>query len=412
MKHSIALAGLSAFAIAGSAAVMAASSPEPHAHANCAHVSSARPRALMSEESKTWPASEKAAQFVKDSIVIDFFATPHGVGWNKPEHLHGYFDRAVEAGITGASATLAATYYTWEEFQAELKVWRDTMLQREDRFIFVNAVEDFQRAHEEGKYAVVWNSQTSSILNGDTGKISSLAQMGLASMQLVYNDTYRAGDGVISFYHGRDRGLTNYGRQMIDEMVKHGIVIDLSHTGRDTCEGIIAYMQEKHAGVPVIYSHSLPMGLYKDAPDASQRGCYRNITDEQALAAAATGGLVSPTFTEWMMDGVWPDDITPLQCAQMIDYYVKLLGADHVGIATDDMFTLEIIMGFVDANPGAYDDDGYMIDAFKKGAAGCGELAKILPAITDELWKMGYTDEDIRKVYGGNLLRVYGQVWK
>ena len=44
--------------------------------------------------------------------------------------------------------------------------------------------------------------------------------------------------------------------------------------------------------------------------------------DQQAQKAAATGGLVSPTFTEWMMDGIWPNDITPLQCAQMIDYYV------------------------------------------------------------------------------------------
>ena len=112
------------------------------------------------------------------------------------------------------------------------------------------------------------------------------------------------------------------------------------------------------------------------------------------------------------MDGVWPDDITPLQCAQMIDYYVKLLGPDHVGIATDDMFTLEIIMDFVTANAASYKDDGYMVDAFNKGAAGCGELAKILPAVTDELWKMGYSDEDIRKVYGGNVMRVYRQVWR
>jgi len=398
---------------AAAGTVFASKELQPDAHGVDRAVTTAlQPRLRMSDESKTWPASDKAMALVKDSIVVDFFASPYGVGWNKPEHLHNYIDRAMEAGITGTSATLAATYYTWEQFSAELKIWRDTMLQREDQFIFVNAVEDFQRAHEEGKYAVVWNSQTTSLLNGDLGKIALLGQMGLASMQLVYNDTYRTGDGVIAFYHGRDRGLTNYGKQVIDEMVRHGIVVDLSHTGRNTCEGIIAYMNEQHPGVPVIYSHCLPIGLYEDEPAASPRGCYRNITDEQALAAAKTGGVVSPTFTEWMMDGVWPDDITPLQCAQMIDYYVKLLGSDHVGIATDDMFTTEIIMAFVNANSGAYDDDGYMIDAFNKGAAGCGELAKILPAITDELWKMGYSDEDLRKVYAGNMLRVYGQVWK
>jgi len=69
-------------------------------------------------------------------------------------------------------------------------------------------------------------------------------------------------------------------------------------------------------------------------------------------------------------------------------------------------------MTFVGANAGAYDDDGYMLAAMDKGAAGCGELAKILPAVTDELWKMGYSNEDIARVYCGNMLRVYGQVWK
>ena len=57
-------------------------------------------------------------------------------------------------------------------------------------------------------------------------------------------------------------------------------------------------------------------------------------------------------------------------------------------------------------------DGGYMVDAFKAGADGCGELAKILPAITDELRKRGYTNEDLAKIYGGNKMRVYQQVWK
>jgi len=113
-----------------------------------------------------------------------------------------------------------------------------------------------------------------------------------------------------------------------------------------------------------------------------------------------------------MMDGVWPDDITPKQCADMIDYYVKLVGVDHVGIATDDMFTTEPTLNFVNANPGLYNDGGYMMNAFKAGADGCGELSKILAAITDDLWKRGYKDEDLKKIYGGNKMRVFNQVWE
>ena len=69
-------------------------------------------------------------------------------------------------------------------------------------------------------------------------------------------------------------------------------------------------------------------------------------------------------------------------------------------------------MEFVKLNPSMYADGGYMTDAFAKGASGCAELAKILPAITDELWKMGYSNEDIEKIYGRNKMRVYREVWE
>ena len=95
----------------------------------------------------------------------------------------------------------------------------------------------------------------------------------------------------------------------------------------------------------------MPAGLYKGEVNATERGCYRNIPDGEAIRAARMGGFISPTFTEWTMDGIWPDDITPLQAAQMVDYYIKLIGVDHVGIATDDMFTTEPTMEFVKANP-------------------------------------------------------------
>ena len=101
---------------------------------------------------------------------------------------------------------------------------------------------------------------------------------------------------------------------------------------------------------------AVPAGLYKNEPNATERGCYRNISDEQAIKAAKTGGLVAPTFTEWMMDGIWPDDITPKQAADMIDYLVKLIGVDHVGIASDDMFVLNLVTKFAKENPESYDD--------------------------------------------------------
>ncbi len=364
-------------------------------------------------ESKTWPASKKAKKFVKDTVVIGFFASPWGTGWTEDKHLHEYLGRARATGITGHSMTIAAGSYNFNQFLAEHHKYRDTMMQDSDNYTFVHSIRDIESAHIKGKTAVIWNSQTSSIIDGDLTKIALLKEMGLSSIILSYNDLFRAGAGCLAEFNGNQTGVTAWGLSVVDEMVKNRIIVDMSHMGHKTTEGIADHMEKNHPGVPFVYTHSLPMGLYKSAPKATTRGCYRNITDGQALRCAKSGGYVSPTFTEWMMDGVWPDDITPKQCAEMIDYYVKLVGADHVGIASDDMFTTAPTMNFVNAYPDLYDDDGYMVKAFtESGAEGCGELSKILPAVTDELWKMGYSNEDIAKVYGANKMRVYQQIWE
>ena len=88
--------------------------------------------AQASIETKTWPASDEARQFVKDTIVVGFFATPWMAGWTEDAHLHDYLERARDAGITGHSMTLAAATHTWENFMAEHHKWRATMGQRPD----------------------------------------------------------------------------------------------------------------------------------------------------------------------------------------------------------------------------------------------------------------------------------------
>lgn len=367
---------------------------------------------FASEESKTWSASEKATKFIKETIVIDMFASPHGTGWTEDKHFHDYLERARGAGITGSEMTLGAGSYTFDQFLNEHYQYRRVMAQTPDKYVFVRSVRDIEHAHITGKTAVIWNSQTATIINGDLKKIPLLKEMGVASIILSYNDLFRTGSGSLAEYNGNTTGVTPWGLSIIDEMVKYGIIVDLSHMGPITTNGIMDHMDENHSGVPYVFTHSLPAGLYKDAPKATPKGCYRNISDEEAERAAKSGGFVSPTFTEWMMDGVWPDDISPQQCADMIDYYVKLVGVDHVGIATDDMFTTKPTMNFVNANPNLYNDGGYMVKAFKAGADGCAELSKILAAVTDELWKRGYSDEDLQKIYGGNKMRVYREVWE
>ncbi|MGF1752773.1 dipeptidase [Vibrio makurazakiensis] len=372
--------------------------------------------AYASQESKTWESSDKAKNFVKESLVMDMYASPYGAGWTEDKQMEEYIFRAMDTGITGSSATIAATYYTFEQFEAELGKWRSVINKHPEEMVIGYSVDDIKKAYEEGKYVFVWESQTPTILNGDLNKVATVKAMGINTMQLVYNGRYRTGLGVIESLHYDDIGLSDWGRSLIDEMVEHGILVDMSHTSYQTTMDIMSYMEEKHPGVPAVFSHSGPAGLYDCSPTEKTRKdalapCYRLITDEQALRVAKMGGVVSPTFTEWMLDGVFPDDITPAQGADMLDYYVKLVGIDHVGIATDDMFSTALVKTFAKNSPQSYNDFGYMLDAFDRGADSGAELAKYLPALTDELWKRGYSNEDIQKIYAGNLMRVWEQTW-
>ena len=147
--------------------------------------------AQASIESKTWPASKKAKKFVKDTVVIGFFASPYGTGWTKPEHLHEYTQRSRDAGITGHSMTIAAGSYNWDQYLNELQGYRSAMAETPGKYVFVRSTRDIEAAHIQGKTAVIWNTQTSTILDGDLKKVAVLKELGIASMILSYNDLFQ-----------------------------------------------------------------------------------------------------------------------------------------------------------------------------------------------------------------------------
>jgi membrane dipeptidase len=391
--------------------------------------------AAASIETKDWYefASPEAKEFVKDNLVLDFYASPSAVGFTADSEVAQYIDLAHKRGVTGASVTIAAPHTpNMLAFKSEHAKWKKASSSAKTPIRYVNSVEDFQLAHDNGEYAIMWASQTTMPLEGDASNVAVMAEYGIKTMQLTYNETELTGSGVISMINGDKSGLTDFGKEVIDEMVKHGITVDLSHTSHYTTEDITDYMQKHHKGVPVIYSHSpiastyncqphetlsetkqrmAEKNLQKDHPDYRLAACYRLISDEQAETVAKMGGVIAVTATEWMMDGVWPEDITPKQFAEMIDGAVKVAGIDHVGIATDDMMTTAKVVPFAVANADKYADNGYMVDAFSKGSTGCAELSKHIAGVVDELWKMGYSNEDLTKLFAGNLMRVYQQTW-
>ena len=131
---------------------------------------------------KHWPASDEARQFVKDTIVIGMLAAPYGTGWTKNEQLLTYFQEARDAGITGHEMTLTAASMNWDALMQQHSAYRAAMAEEPEKYIFVRTTRDIEAAHIKGKTAVIWNSQTATILEEDLTRMAAVKEMGIASI--------------------------------------------------------------------------------------------------------------------------------------------------------------------------------------------------------------------------------------
>ena len=176
----------------------------------------------MSLQSKPFPASERAKKIVKDNIAIDTLIAPvWGLGWSKEEQMLEYFDRAREAGITLIGITNAFGPHLMETTMAELKRYASIAMQQTDKFVLATSSRDIEYAHENGLAAIYFNSQTCENLDYDPTNMVLLKLLGTGSMLLSYNESFRAGDGgmVTNEWGEQSKGLTEYGKKVIDAMV-------------------------------------------------------------------------------------------------------------------------------------------------------------------------------------------------
>ncbi|MFL0278214.1 dipeptidase [Mycobacterium sp. SMC-19] len=237
-----------------------------------------------------------------------------------------------------------------------------------------------------GGIAVVFDLEDSNPLDDDLGNLAVLAEHGVRTLLPTYNHTNRAGSGCLDAV---DSGLTAWGRAIVAEMNAVGMVPDGSHcsarTGLDMCA--------VSAG-PVVYSHSCMRALW-DHP--------RNITDDQALACAATGGVVGITAV-----GIFLGPNTPTldAVAHHLEYAVELVGIEHVGVSTDYSFDHADFNAELLANPQLFDES----------YTRWGPIQWMPPetwlGLRDHLSARGWADDDVNAVLGGNFHRVARETWR
>ena len=295
----------------------------------------------------------------------------------------------IEGGVDIAVPTVA----NWEgpaETQDLLEQW-DRWLTEDDRLIGIGEPADFDQFPLSRRLGVIIHFQNTLPLGDDLANYERFHRQGLRMVQVCYNRTNLVGDGCLE---PGDGPLTPFGREVIREMNRLGMVVDLSHTGRRT-----TFDAMRASSSPPVFSHSNPLALCKNR---------RNIDDEQIRAVADLGGLVGvnayPAFLKQGGKGATVSDLV-----DHVDYLVDLIGPEQVGLGLDFCFLSPEIHAEMIAS-GEWSIEDYPDDS---GTYPIGlETPRQIPNITKELIKRGYPSDAMAGILGHNWIDLFKRVWQ
>lgn len=230
----------------------------------------------------------------------------------------------------------------------------------------VKTLNEIYQAYGTGKVAALLTVEGGECLEGSLEVMQKLYELGVRGLTLTWNNRNELGNGV----NAREKtGLTPFGRNVVEKLNSLGVLIDVSHLSEEGYRDVLAQSRQ-----PVIASHSNCKALCNHP---------RNLSDEQISLLASAGGVIGITFVPAFLGGEKP---SLEEVLKHIDHAVAVGGIDCVGLGSDFDGTSRMTLGLEDCS--------------------------CWPAITAGLINRGYCEEEIKKIIGGNFLRVIGQVLK
>ena len=253
---------------------------------------------------------------------------------------------------------------------------------RPNDYLLARNTADILQARSDGRLAIAFDIEGMEALDGNIDMIQLYYDLGVRQMLFAYNRNNSAGGGC----HDEDTGLTPFGRSVVEEMNRVGMLVDCSHSAYRTTMDAMELSES-----PVTFSHSNPKALC-DHP--------RNITDDQIRSCAATGGVIG-------INGIGKflgDSIEPEHYVDHIAYTADLVGAQHVGVA------LDYSDGSDDLQDAITGQSQFWPPQWYEGKMEFMAPNRLIDAV-DIMVRRNFSSEDITGILGGNFLALAKRVW-
>jgi membrane dipeptidase len=305
------------------------------------------------------------------------------------------------SGLTAVNVTMGYVAGNGEPFEQsvrEIARWDARLAGRPNDLLKVLSAADILRARRENKIGIIYGFQNAAMMGRDASRVDAFADLGVRVIQLTYNPANSLGGGSMA---AGDPGLTAFGREVIERLNLDKVMVDLSHSGRQTCLDAARASRR-----PISINHTGCRALV-DLP--------RNKSDEELRLVAEGGGFVGIYFMPFLN----PRSLaTAEDVVAHIDHAVNVCGEDHVGIGTDGGTTAIDDMAAYRAHMRAE-----VAERRAAGIGAAGENPDTLPFVEELsgpeqfrrlialLDRRGYSEARIEKIMGLNFVNFGREVW-
>jgi len=324
-------------------------------------------------------------KLIAESLVIDGVANVYSPesGIGQPDFTKSRDGKSVKAatGIDIGSLTIPDLRQLGRQVIAAGRKWKGVRL--------ILTARDLDACQTDRKYGLLLYAQVHFLLNGNSKLVERWHAQGLRILNLQYSSTDKNQSELEKLCGAFDQkgGLTTLGKRVVGECFVSGVMVDLSHCNEETTLEVAKIAKSRK--LPIFKNHTATRGALRD--DGEPLANFeRNASDAELKAIASTGGVVGIMAYAPYLRRRAP--ATVADYVTHIEHAVKIAGIDHVGMATD---------GYLDGTMANNKRADGVLDSPRRWF----EVAKLLR-------KRGYTDEQLKKLLGGNFLRAYRAVLK